>query len=912
MRLRHKLSGALVVTAFVSSLLVASPLAPPAAAAAGFPGTSADCEIDGTAIAAELIEAGLVAGGPIGAAIGGLAAGIADYFLSELGWTWVDFAHPMQNLTGVVEEKSHVSYTDLPMAHDSHDQNFDVLPDPQYDYLMSDANLQDEDGHMEIEWEVNDFPEWAWPNIGDRVWVNGNWILDCSHKGGATGHHSAEIHPPRAIASIRDQVHTLPGTGTTPVAVKATDLYIHGEGGYATTVEECGVNSVILLHKFDSCTPRPGIAEDYDFDIPLGAAPNATAVPSWSYEDGPGNGLAPDPVLTFVPATSSVHVHVPLAGSGAVNSDVYARKIFAGWVSPPTNLHLYHARLVQGTLHEDMDLDPGDCECESFRMSVNRATDQETYHLDGYDDPTDLSDSIFCPGDNTLDDWDDDGGLCGHGRLNFHGPDFDFYLADGQDVTFQFSAYDSDCWDDTYGSPHSLEINGLEMGICYLNIINDIALDGPDNDPLGDATGTFDSSNILNGGQDLNIHNGNYSMKVRVTEDPLTAEANADLAVAKSCTPTTVNAATPFSCRVELTNGGPGLPTGVQLTDTINTTIPSSEYSIGSPTLSWENVAGSPAPVSCPVAANVITCDVGTVPLGGAKAVLTYSVTSNEGGTIGDTAAVTSTSTDPTSTNDSASASVTVIPQADLSIAKTAAPSPVLAGGTLTYTVTVTNNGPSSAQNVKITDTLPGVTLFKSATPSTGGSCTAPAVDASGSVVCTWSGATARNGTRSVVIVVEVPGPQTIPNIATASSPTEDPDATNNSVTVSTQIICTITGTPRNDTLVGTPGFDVICGLGGNDSIKANDGDDRVFGGAGNDSIQGDRGNDVLHGEDGDDSIQGNDGNDRLFGEAGQDILLGNDGDDTLNGGAGTKDVCVDRPPFLPPTYVNCEKASPS
>ena len=326
MRRYSKVLTALLATAFISSFLVVGPLTRPASADAGFPGTDPDCEIDGGAIATELITAGTVAGGPIGAAIGALAALLADYFLSELGWTWVDPAHPMQNLTGVVEEKSHVSHTDLPMSHDSHDHNFDVLPDAGSQYLMSDANLIDEDGHMEIEWEVNDFPEWAWPNIGDRVWVNGNWILDCSHKGGTSGHHSAEIHPPRAVASIRDQVHTLPGSGSTPVALKATDLYIHGEGGYATTVEECGVSAVILLHKFDDCTPRPGIAEDYDFDIPLGAAPNATAVPSWTFENGPGNNLAPDPQLTFDPVTSSVHVHVPLAGSGAVNSDVYARR----------------------------------------------------------------------------------------------------------------------------------------------------------------------------------------------------------------------------------------------------------------------------------------------------------------------------------------------------------------------------------------------------------------------------------------------------------------------------------------------------------------------------------------------------------------------------------------------------------
>src|SRR5262249_25610104 len=54
--------------------------------------------------------------------------------------------------------------------------------------------------NMEVEWEngaamhvngdsANDarkwgsLPEYAWPSIGDRVWVEGRWIFDCGHTG---------------------------------------------------------------------------------------------------------------------------------------------------------------------------------------------------------------------------------------------------------------------------------------------------------------------------------------------------------------------------------------------------------------------------------------------------------------------------------------------------------------------------------------------------------------------------------------------------------------------------------------------------------------------------------------------------------------------------------------------------------
>src|SRR3989441_699057 len=63
-----------------------------------------------------------------------------------------------------------------------------------------------------------------------------------------------------------------------------------------------------------------------------------------------------------------------------------------------------------------------------------------------------------------------------------------------------------------------------------------------------------------------------------------------------------------------------------------------------------------------------------------------------------------------------------VIAQADLSITKTDNPDPVNAGATLTYTVTVTNSGPSTAANVQVTDNLPAGVTFQSAS-GTGWTC---------------------------------------------------------------------------------------------------------------------------------------------------------------------------------------------
>jgi uncharacterized repeat protein (TIGR01451 family)/fimbrial isopeptide formation D2 family protein len=75
---------------------------------------------------------------------------------------------------------------------------------------------------------------------------------------------------------------------------------------------------------------------------------------------------------------------------------------------------------------------------------------------------------------------------------------------------------------------------------------------------------------------------------------------------------------------------------------------------------------------------------------------------------------------------------VTVVtPQADLVVTKSQpSPATVNPGGTITFTVTVINNGPSAAQNVVVTDTLPTGTTFQSA--SNGGTQAAGVV--------TWNG----------------------------------------------------------------------------------------------------------------------------------------------------------------------------
>src|SRR6202000_1659608 len=55
--------------------------------------------------------------------------------------------------------------------------------------------------------------------------------------------------------------------------------------------------------------------------------------------------------------------------------------------------------------------------------------------------------------------------------------------------------------------------------------------------------------------------------------------------------------------------------------------------------------------------------------------------------------------------------SLHVITKGDVSVVKTDNPDPVVAGENLNYTIVATNNGPSDAQNVTVTDPMPSPDL---------------------------------------------------------------------------------------------------------------------------------------------------------------------------------------------------------
>jgi uncharacterized repeat protein (TIGR01451 family)/LPXTG-motif cell wall-anchored protein len=232
--------------------------------------------------------------------------------------------------------------------------------------------------------------------------------------------------------------------------------------------------------------------------------------------------------------------------------------------------------------------------------------------------------------------------------------------------------------------------------------------------------------------------------------------------------PTLTAGGTTAAWRIDVTNTGPSEATAVTLGDT--------------PAATLTGITTSTTQGTCTTA---ITCAFGTVAAGSTVSVtVTGQVAANHAGTLDNTATASAAEPDPNPADNTSTVSTAVATSADLSITKT----PVgtfIPGTDASYTLVVLNNGPSDAQAVTISDTLPTGFTFVAATGSAA-TCTA----AAGTVSCDL--ATVAAGTAATVTVTGhvTAGylPATLDNTATVASATADPNTTNNASTGSASV----------------------------------------------------------------------------------------------------------------------------
>lgn len=187
---------------------------------------------------------------------------------------------------------------------------------------------------------------------------------------------------------------------------------------------------------------------------------------------------------------------------------------------------------------------------------------------------------------------------------------------------------------------------------------------------------------------------------------------------------------------------------------------------------------------SCSISAQTLTCTRSdALAAGGSYPAIsiTVSVAQSAPNQVTNTATV-SGGGEVNTNNDSASDVTNIVSSADVAITKAGSPNPVMQGQTLTYTLTVTNNGPSDATGVSVSDTLPTQVSFVSATPSQG-TCS----QASGTVTCAL-GTLTSGSSATITIKVTAVTPSSVTNTATVSANEADPNSANNTAS-QTEII---------------------------------------------------------------------------------------------------------------------------
>ena len=235
--------------------------------------------------------------------------------------------------------------------------------------------------------------------------------------------------------------------------------------------------------------------------------------------------------------------------------------------------------------------------------------------------------------------------------------------------------------------------------------------------------------------------------------------------------PETVNAGEVASYNLHVTNTGPSTARGVVVTGHLPPGLTPVVGSTGG---------------ACTVSGNTVTCVLGDLAPGQVIDIpLKATVApSTPPGVVPGTATVGSATPDSDPTNNSSSADITVVAKAVIAIAKVVDPSPLVAGGAATYTITATNAGPSDAQTVVVTDTLDPRLTIGTPSPSLGTcavagqtvTCTAPTVAANGSLII------------RIPVSVDHAATGSIGNTASVTSATPPTDTTPGTVTINTPV----------------------------------------------------------------------------------------------------------------------------
>jgi len=236
---------------------------------------------------------------------------------------------------------------------------------------------------------------------------------------------------------------------------------------------------------------------------------------------------------------------------------------------------------------------------------------------------------------------------------------------------------------------------------------------------------------------------------------------HADLSLVKSDSQDPVVPGAEVQYTLSVANSGPSMATQVVVTDT----LPANTSFLGVTGNGWV----------CGESDHTMTCSRQGLSVGNAPAIYINLAAPVASGMITNTALIGSQAIDTDPADNRASETTWVTDLADLSLEKVVEPGQVIPGGTLMYSLSISNAGPGLATSVVVTDTLPSGLLFQAA-QSPDWDCN----EFGGQVVChlVQHPVGAAPPLILTVIVNEVRG--VVTNTATVQSDVMDPDPSNN------------------------------------------------------------------------------------------------------------------------------------